>query len=72
MKANELLLVTQDQLQNVLWWGSEIVGIAESTFPHQREWQLDDTGVDLDELTVKVLTRALVRIRLYTRRERAG
>lgn len=61
-KTEELILVTQDNLRKVLWWGLGIVGIAESTFPHPREWQLDDTGVDMDKLTVKILTGALTRL----------
>ena len=61
--TDELILVTEEQIRKVLQWGAGVVGIAESTFPHPQEWRLEDTGVDLDKLSVKILTGALTRLR---------
>ena len=45
------------ELMNVLRWGNKIkIGVAESLFPHPKEWRLGNTNCPLDELTVKVLT----------------
>jgi len=63
VRTNDVILFNEDQVRQVLWWGEGVVGLSESTFPNPKEWQLQDTGVDLDHLSVKILTGALTRLR---------
>jgi exonuclease III/sulfur relay (sulfurtransferase) DsrC/TusE family protein len=54
-------IATHDsELRSVLRWGGKIVGVAESYFPHPKEWRLQYIEKDLDKVTVKDLTRAFV------------
>ena len=46
-------------LRSVVWWGEGVMGVAEATFPHPKEWRLDGVDARLDEVTVKLMTRAL-------------
>ena len=61
--TDNLEFLQVDRVRRVLYWGSGVVGIAESTFPHPKEWRLGDLAEDLDKLTVKALTGALTRLR---------
>jgi hypothetical protein len=37
-------------------WGGGIVGPAEFTYPHPKGWTFNNSGIPLDELTVKTIT----------------
>ena len=63
VRTNDVILFNEDQVRQVLWWGEGVVGLSESTFPNPKEWHLQDTGVDLDHLSVKTLTGAFTRLR---------
>ena len=48
-----------DDIRSIVRWGGGVLGIAESTFPHPKEWRLSGIDAPLDEITVKMITKAL-------------
>ena len=56
-----LLYIQRNELRKVLRWKRGIKGIAESSFPHPKEWRLGAIDKDLDEITVKDLTKEFTR-----------
>ena len=61
MPTEEELLITPDELRDVVMWSGGVRGIAESTFPHPDQWRLGDTDKPLDRIGVRDLTLAFVR-----------
>ena len=59
--TEDIRLVSKDEVRTIVRWKGSVVGIAESTFPHPKEWRLGDIDKPLDEVTVKDLTRSLTR-----------
>ena len=59
MPTNNTELVVASELREILFWGGKAVGVAESFFPHPKEWRFEGLDAPLDKVTVRLLTRAL-------------
>ena len=46
-------------MREIAWWKKRAVGIAESFFPHPKEWRFEGLDCDLDNLDAKTLTAFL-------------
>jgi hypothetical protein len=51
----------KDAWRDVVQWDGKVVGIAESFFPHPKEWRIEGLDVDLDKIDVRVYTRFLAQ-----------
>ena len=45
------------EIRDVVYRGGRPLGMAESTFPHPKQWRLDGLDLDLDRVTVHAYTR---------------
>ncbi len=61
IQRDETWAVMPEELHPVIWWGNGIMGVAEATFPHPKEWRLGDIDKPLDKITVSDLSRAFAR-----------
>ena len=59
--TGETLYFKEEEVRSVLYWNGGVAGIAESTFPHPKEWRLGDIDKPLDKIQVKELTAAFTR-----------
>ena len=46
-------------MREVMRWAGRVLGPAESTFPHPKEWRLEGIDTPLDRITVKLTTCAI-------------
>jgi len=51
--------IDESQMRAVVKWGKRVVGIAESFFPHPKEWRFDGLDQPLDQVSVKSFYRML-------------
>ena len=59
-KTGDTRTVRESEMRNVIDWGGRPLGMAESVFPHPKQWRFDGLDMDLDRVTVRAYTRALV------------
>ena len=57
--TGRVLPAQESEIRTVVRWKGEVKGIAESTFPHPKEWRLAGIDKPLDEIRVKDITIAL-------------
>ena len=58
--TNKYIAAHEGELRKVVRWRGRIAGVAESYFPHPKEWRMMHIDKDLDKITVKDLTRAFM------------
>ena len=61
LPTNVYIHVITSELRNALAWGDGFCGIAESSFPHPKEWRLGAIDKDMDKVSVRDLTKEFTR-----------
>ena len=61
MPTEEMIYIDKSEIRETIRWGRGVKGIAESSFPHPKEWRLGAIDKDLDSVTVQDLTREFTR-----------
>ena len=57
--TGDKLMVPRDKWREVIEWGGKVTMIAESFFPHPKEWRFEGLDLDLDKVNVRSYTRFL-------------
>ena len=55
------IMASRDKWREVVHWKGKVVGIAESFFPHPKEWRFEGLDMDLDKVDVRNYTRFLAQ-----------
>ena len=51
--------VSEARMRDIVKWKGKVIGIAESFFPHPKEWRFEGVDTALDEVTVRSFCRML-------------
>ena len=62
-RTGEQLEVDFSDMREIVRWNGRVMGIAEQTFPHPKEWRLGTATETMDKLTVRALTAAISAIK---------
>ena len=58
-RTGEQLEIDFSDMREIVRWNGRVMGIAEQTFPHPKEWRLGAATETMDKLTVRSLTAVI-------------